>query len=67
MPLLQSADLNQNTKRALVSNSVPTVGSVNEFSNEVQFTVLFEMQELNYKTVLNDFEQLIWFFAFLAS
>ena len=57
MPPLQSADLNQDTKRALVSNSVPTVGSVNEFSNEVQFTVLFEMQGLNRKTVLTDSEQ----------
>ena len=57
MPSLQSADLNQDTKRALVSNSVPTVWSVSEFSNEVQFTVLFEMQELNRKTVLTDSEQ----------
>ena len=57
MPPLQSADLNQDTKRALVSNSVPTVGSVSEFSNEVQFTVLFEMQELNRKTVLTDSAQ----------
>ena len=57
MPPLQSADLNQDTKRALVSNSVPTVVSVSEFSNEVQFTVLFEMQELNRKTVLTDSEQ----------
>ena len=57
MPPLQSADLNQDTKRALVSNSVQTVGSVSEFSNEVQFTVLFEMQELNRKTVLTDSEQ----------
>ena len=57
MPPLQSADLNQDTKRALVSNSVPTVGSVSEFSNEVQFTVLFKMQELNSKTVLTDSEQ----------
>ena len=59
MPPLQSADLNQNTKRDLVFNSVPTVGSVSEFSNEVQFTVLFEMQELNMKTVLTDSEQLL--------
>ena len=57
MPPLQSADLNQDTKQALVSNSVPTVGSVSEFSNEVQFTVLFEMQELNRETVLTDSEQ----------
>ena len=57
MPPLQPADLNQDTKRALVSNSVPTVGCVSEFSNEVQFTVLFEMQELNRKTVLTDSEQ----------
>ncbi len=57
MPPLQSADLNQDTKRALVPNSVPTVGYVSEFSNEVQFTVLFEMQELNRKTVLTDSEQ----------
>ena len=57
MPPLQSADLNQDTKRVLVSNSVQTVGSVSEFSNEVQFTVLFEMQELNRKTVLTDSEQ----------
>ena len=56
MPPLQSVDLNQDTKRALVSNSVPTVGPVSEFSNEVQFTVLFEMQELNRKTVLTDSE-----------
>ena len=57
MPPLQSADLNQDTKRALVSNSVSTVGSLSEFSNEVQFTVLFEMLELNRKTVLTDSEQ----------
>ena len=57
MPALQSADHNQDPKRALVSNSVPTVGSVREFSNEVQFTVLFEMQELNRMTVLTDSEQ----------
>ncbi len=56
MPALQSADHNQDPKRALVSNSVPTVGSVSEFSNEVQFTVLFEMQELNRMTVLTDSE-----------
>ena len=56
MPPLQSADLNQDTKRALVSNSVPTVGS-SEFSNGVQFTVLFEMQELSRETVLTDSEQ----------
>ena len=57
MPPLQSADLNQDTKRALVSNSVPTVGSESKFLHEVQFTVLFEMQELNRKTVLTDSEQ----------
>ena len=57
MPPLQSADLNQDTKRALVYNLVQTVGSLSEFSNEVQFTVLFEMQELNRKTVLTDSEQ----------
>ena len=51
MPPLHSADLNQDTKPALVSNlGSTTVGFVSEFSNEVQFTVLFEMQELNRKT-----------------
>ena len=57
MPPLQSADLNKDTKRDLVSNSVPTVGYVSEVSIEVQFTVLLEMQELNRKTVLTDSEQ----------
>ena len=57
MPPLQSADLNQDTKRVLVSNSVPTVVSVSEFLNEVQLNVLFEMQVLNRKTVLTDSEQ----------
>ena len=58
MPPLHSADLNQDTKPALVSNlGSTTVGFVSEFSNEVQFTVLFEMKDLNRETVLTDSEQ----------